>query len=266
MSLNKAIDFFVNEMRGKYLPNRHIRRLSKLKFEEDKLRAIHNTRKAVKLDQDVVDDDFVLPAFQILEKEEEEKVESIDSLIKMKENLKETIRKNKIELKSIQARIDNQINKDHYKIWLLGVETWNEWRERNPKIKPNLAARRFSKLDLRGFNLRGVILTDATLTDINLAGVNLCSADFSGVKMIRVNLQQAYLHAVKLRYAYLSHVDITGADMLTTITTGTDMKNVIKDSWKDLPSRAHRNGIIWNLCYDSDPYGYDRGYYKWLIR
>jgi uncharacterized protein YjbI with pentapeptide repeats len=55
-------------------------------------------------------------------------------------------------------------NPEHLAILRQGVEVWNQWREENPEIQPDL-----SNSDLCGENLDWV----------NFSGVNLFGADLS---------------------------------------------------------------------------------------
>ena len=43
---------------------------------------------------------------------------------------------------------------EHLKIIRQGVDAWNEWRQKNPELKP----------DLHGANLRGANLSEANLS------------------------------------------------------------------------------------------------------
>jgi uncharacterized protein YjbI with pentapeptide repeats len=59
-------------------------------------------------------------------------------------------------------------NEEHLTRLKEGAEAWNQWREVNPEIKPdltgaNLSAITFRELDLAGVNFREVDLTRASL-------------------------------------------------------------------------------------------------------
>ncbi|WP_300000208.1 pentapeptide repeat-containing protein [Anabaena sp. AL09] len=62
-------------------------------------------------------------------------------------------------------------NPEHLAILKQGVGVWNEWREENPDIIPDL-----TEADLRGANL-----SDADLRDANLSNADLSNADLSGI-------------------------------------------------------------------------------------
>ena len=44
-------------------------------------------------------------------------------------------------------------NEEHLKILLSGVERWNEWREQNREIRPDLSNANLSGTNLSGANL-----------------------------------------------------------------------------------------------------------------
>jgi uncharacterized protein YjbI with pentapeptide repeats len=87
-------------------------------------------------------------------------------------------------------------DEEHLQIIRQGVDVWNEWRQKNPKLKP----------DLRQADLRPV-----TLNGANLQGADLWMADLQGAKLRDANLQDAHLYWVDLRESDLSEADLRGA-------------------------------------------------------
>jgi hypothetical protein len=57
---------------------------------------------------------------------------------------------------------------EHLKIFKQGVKAFNEWREENPDIVPNLIEANLSGADLGGANLRGANLSRAIVNEITL--------------------------------------------------------------------------------------------------
>ena len=102
------------------------------------------------------------------------------------------------------------------KILREGVEAWNQWREDNLHIKPDL-----SDADLRDAHLRNAYLEGADLRDAHLRGAKLYCADLShtdlrGADLIDADLIDAYLEGANLRHAdlrdaYLRHADLRDA-------------------------------------------------------
>ncbi len=72
-------------------------------------------------------------------------------------------------------------NKDHLALLIKGVAAWNEWRKKNPKIRPDL-----SGADLRGANLGGANLRGAYLREAILSAANFSLADLRGVNLKEV--------------------------------------------------------------------------------
>jgi hypothetical protein len=99
-------------------------------------------------------------------------------------------------------------NPEHLDILKSGVGIWNQWRRKNPHIRPDLSwtvliglipevnlfrGVDFSEANLEGAVLSGADLTGATFTDANLACAKLCrilgaQADFTGANLAKVEL------------------------------------------------------------------------------
>ncbi|MBF6341257.1 toll/interleukin-1 receptor domain-containing protein [Nocardia abscessus] len=87
----------------------------------------------------------------------------------------------------------------HSDILAAGVDRWNQWRQNNPTMLP----------DLRGANLRGSVLTGAQLSDAVLIGADLSDTDLCG----------AYLSRADLRGALLTRADLRDADLRGAVLT-----------------------------------------------
>jgi len=61
-------------------------------------------------------------------------------------------------------------NEEHLKILKQRVEAWNEWREKNPQITPDLSKANLIMADLSGANLNKAVLIGADLIMTNLSG------------------------------------------------------------------------------------------------
>jgi uncharacterized protein YjbI with pentapeptide repeats len=138
-------------------------------------------------------------------------------------------------------------NPEHFAILKQGVDVWNQWREQNRHLIPNLKgiqllganlinanlmwANLFSA-NLRGVDLRKANLRSANLRGINLPGANLSGAyfigaDLSGTNLTDANLSSARLAGANLRGANLSGADLSGAVLGRTVFGGTDMSSTI---------------------------------------
>jgi uncharacterized protein YjbI with pentapeptide repeats len=163
-------------------------------------------------------------------------------------------------------------NDEHVALLLQGTATWNEWRERNPDVVPNLRGADLSGADLIGADLRGADLSDADLSGANLSGAELNGANLSeaslypiyflrqrgGAKLgedhleiegiVRANLHNANLSEANLSRAELDAVDLSGANLSTanlsearivaTIFAGVDLTKTkgLNDCRHDGPS------------------------------
>jgi len=83
-----------------------------------------------------------------------------------------------------------------------GVHTWNDWREKNPKL---------SRLDLYKAPLQG-----ANLQGANLRGAYLQGASLQQTKLQGANLYRAYLRGAHLQGANLTWADLSGAQFVRT--------------------------------------------------
>jgi uncharacterized protein YjbI with pentapeptide repeats len=119
-------------------------------------------------------------------------------------------------------------NEEHLAQLKQGVEMWNQWRENNLEVKPDLRAADLSGADLSGANLwmadlwtadlwgadlRGTDLSDTNLWRADLRGANLGDADLSGAYLWRADLRGADLTGVNLMNANLSEADLWGANL-----------------------------------------------------
>ncbi len=104
-------------------------------------------------------------------------------------------------------------NPEHFDMINQDVEAWNEWREENPDIRP----------DLSEVNLIIPTLSMADLTDVNFYGTDLTGVDFQGADLEGANLESANLltavfddanlQRVNFTNANLRHVDFIGANL-----------------------------------------------------
>jgi uncharacterized protein YjbI with pentapeptide repeats len=121
-------------------------------------------------------------------------------------------------------------DEEHLKIIRQGVEIWNEWRQRNPGLTPNLSGADLSDADLRGADLRGVDLYRTKLIQAKLRGANLSGAflpqawlvgaDLSGVDLSEANLSGANLDLANFRGANLSKADLSQTSLIETDLLG----------------------------------------------
>jgi len=90
------------------------------------------------------------------------------------------------------------MNEKHLSILNQGVTTWNQWRENNPNIKPDLSHANLSKLNLKTANL-----SKADLGGTNFSKSFLYEADFHGSDMASCNLTETNITLANLRGSIL---------------------------------------------------------------
>jgi uncharacterized protein YjbI with pentapeptide repeats len=118
------------------------------------------------------------------------------------------------------AEVTMMANEEHIEILAQGVQAWNEWREANPDVAP----------DLRGLHMTGqhdVLMNrnadEPSLLFLNgtprewmangLAGINLDKADLNGAVIEHVNLAGATLRHSVLRFANVTYTSIGDSDL-----------------------------------------------------
>ena len=102
---------------------------------------------------------------------------------------------------------------EHLVILKQGVKVWNEWRQKNPLIHPNLTKADLTYTDLRGADLRDADLGGATLWGADLGEAKFWGADLGKAGLWRANLGWADLRDSVLREADLREADLGGADL-----------------------------------------------------
>jgi hypothetical protein len=122
---------------------------------------------------------------------------------------------------------DPMANDEHVAILKKGVAAWNEWRNENPDIRPEL-----SEANLNGADLSEARLRNANLREAHLSGTNLSRARLSGANLIEAdlggaNLGEADLRGANLKRAHLSEAHLSGAVLYETIFGNVDLTSVI---------------------------------------
>jgi uncharacterized protein YjbI with pentapeptide repeats len=109
-------------------------------------------------------------------------------------------------------------NEEHLSVLLQGPQRWNEWRDANPEVQPDLRNADLHEAELSGANLSRAILIDADLhqaclKEANLEAANLRRADLRQTNFQRANLHKATLAKTDLRDANLREADVREADL-----------------------------------------------------
>jgi uncharacterized protein YjbI with pentapeptide repeats len=134
-------------------------------------------------------------------------------------------------------------SEEHLAILEKGVQAWNEWREKNPEIKPDFRWVNLTRKHLAGANLAQAHFVFAKLYGVNLNGANLSQAYFGGAdlrkaKLSGANLTRASLFATRLRDADMSGADLNGADLAGAQFRWTNVRGA------DLSNARMRNTVM----------------------
>ena len=112
-----------------------------------------------------------------------------------------------------------------------GVEIWNQWRKKNPTVKPYLREAVLRRMDLSGANLREANLRKADLSGSKLVGTDLRSADLFGASLVGADLSgRADLSSSDLRGANLQ--DVIGLTNVQIYGAATDQHTLLPDHLK----------------------------------
>ena len=95
-------------------------------------------------------------------------------------------------------------NDEHVAMLKKDVAAWNEWRDENQSLWPDLIQANLHGADLVEANLYRANLTEANLTEANLTKAILIGANLTGAKLSGADLSRAYLlntvfHQIALR-------------------------------------------------------------------
>lgn len=106
------------------------------------------------------------------------------------------------------------LNKDHFEMLLQGPEgPWNEWRQANPEIDPNLQGAQLIEADLNEMDLSWANLSEADLSRANLQHADLHSTILTKADLSGANLRFAEIFDAKLNWAQLENTDLTKAEL-----------------------------------------------------
>jgi len=104
-------------------------------------------------------------------------------------------------------------NEEHLDLLGQGAHAWNQWREENRGIRPDLSRANLSEADFLDADLSGVNLFEAVLNGAVLEKTNLWGAILRGADLTGTNLRRAILRGADLTRACLNDADLTKADL-----------------------------------------------------
>jgi hypothetical protein len=138
---------------------------------------------------------------------------------------------------------------DHIKILKQGVKTWNQWREDNPAVIPQLSKVDFGDLlgiphDLTSINLRNAYIENSSffsldLDNSNFEGAILQNSNCYGTSFKNTNFKSANLELVNFTLASLDEADFKEAYLGNTIFGDCNLSSV-----KNLETCEHLHSSI----------------------
>ncbi|WP_036478425.1 pentapeptide repeat-containing protein [Myxosarcina sp. GI1] len=118
-------------------------------------------------------------------------------------------------------------NKKHLQILKRGVKVWNQWRDKNKHVTPELAG-----ADLTHYTLDEVNLDRADLRGAKLSHFSACNSSFKYANFCGANLNQAYFNSANLnganftgaslRFTYFTEAKLTGIKFQQTTLSALD--------------------------------------------
>jgi uncharacterized protein YjbI with pentapeptide repeats len=128
---------------------------------------------------------------------------------------------------------------EHLEVLLQGALIWNQWRQANPKIVPDLQGAQLYGVDLSGIDLHGAdlngaqlreahlrraVLHRARLIEADLRWANLDGADLREANLRQADMSGAHLREADMRGAYLREADLSGANLTAANLTMADLR------------------------------------------
>jgi len=116
-------------------------------------------------------------------------------------------------------------NEEHLKILLEGIDSWNDWRDQNPGLVPDLSGIEIEGLQLQTGAFQNVLFANSKLTSVNFDRAFLGAAEFTGAMLVDVRMDGAQAESIVLNGAtidagrYVNAV-MAGAEMRDLVTNG----------------------------------------------
>lgn len=129
-------------------------------------------------------------------------------------------------------------NKKHLEIIEKGVVAWNEWRQNNPDLKPDLSDSILSESNLSGVDFSDACLSCASLNEANLSNANLCGADLQETEFFEANLCGANLSGAEIACSSIEQADLSKANLSNANLGGADL------TWANLSEADLRGAYL----------------------
>lgn len=141
-------------------------------------------------------------------------------------------------------------DQNHRRIFLQGINFWNDWREQNPNVRPDLSHENLADWNaaaIRQWDMGadGVNLENANLWNTNLTGAGLIFANLKNAILIQSNLEKACLIGANFENANLSNANLRGAKLKNASLENANVSGVKYSRF------AKYRGIRTATCYGS---------------
>ena len=127
-------------------------------------------------------------------------------------------------------------NQNHFEIIKQGVEEWNQWRDENPEIEPDLSDVDLSNSKLSNANLSSTDLRRSILKNTDFRAANLVRADLRAANINKAGFNLAKLREANFSEAYIRECDLSEADLKRAYFIRADLIRV--DLWETDLTRA----------------------------
>jgi hypothetical protein len=118
-------------------------------------------------------------------------------------------------------------NEHHANLFGTNSAHWNEWRQQNPSIIPDLSGTNAAGRDLSRFDLSFADFRRAYLRDIQAIGTNLQSARCQDADCASANFKDADLHDADLSGADLSRANFYRSNLEGAILSGANIYRTV---------------------------------------
>ncbi|MFY9821803.1 MAG: toll/interleukin-1 receptor domain-containing protein [Thermoanaerobaculia bacterium] len=154
-------------------------------------------------------------------------------------------------------------NAKHVRIIKSGTAAWNQWRQEEPEIWPDLISAPLRGLSLDGINLENANLHRADLESASLVGAKLRNTNLGYSRLIGANLQEASLREANLYNADLRDANLEGADLRNVNMSkarfdGTRLDRSIFEE-TDFDTRLLIGALGIDTIYHKEPWSVDLG-------
>lgn len=118
-------------------------------------------------------------------------------------------------------------NLEHLEVLQQGVKTWNDWRSKNPDLKPDLNSANLNGLDLDGVNFSKCNLISTNLSFANLSHAKMIQSDLSHARLVGANLDSADISFSDLSCAILREIDLSHAELIDSNLECVDLSDAL---------------------------------------